>query len=245
MRISRIYVDRELNTDSEINLDEAASRHLCQVLRCKVGQKLVLFNGTGGGYTATILDADKRACRVQISEFDPENRESPLKVTLGLAMSKGDRFDWALQKSTELGVHRIQPLITERTELRLNSERMQKKVEHWKRLIASSCEQSQRNLLPALELPIPFDEWVSQSRQGLALILQPEANTDYSSEMTSNVDRVSLAIGPEGGFSQPEIDLAFSNGFVGMSLGPRILRTETAPVAAISILQWRWGDLSV
>lgn len=244
MRIPRIFVDQDLAPATQINLDSDASRHLCQVLRCRDGQELILFNGTGGEYSARIVEADKRACRVQLLNFDSTNRESPLKITLGLAMSKGDRFDWALQKSTELGVFCIQPLITERSELRLNTERMAKKIEHWKRLILSSCEQCQRNVPPALEAAMTLEEWLAQERRGPAYILQPGANPDNFVGTDNKITDVSLAIGPEGGFSQEEVELALSEGFVGMPLGPRVLRTETAPVAAISILQWHWGDLS-
>lgn len=244
MRIPRIFVGQKLAPATQITLDSDASRHLCQVLRCRDGQDLVLFDGIGGEYSARVVKADKRACHVQLLEFDSQNRESPLKITLGLAMSKGDRFDWALQKSTELGVFCIQPLITERSELHLNAERLAKKMEHWKRLIISSCEQCQRNLSPTLEAPLEFPDWASQDRQGPAFILQPGATSEGLASKTTEIENVSLAIGPEGGFSQTEVELALSKGFVGMPLGPRILRTETAPVAAISILQWHWGDLS-
>lgn len=244
MRNPRIFVDQHLASDSEIQLDESASRHLCQVLRFKNGQKLTLFNGTGGEYSATVILADKRACRIRLGDFNSADRESPLKICLGLAMSKGDRFDWALQKSTELGVASIQPLITEHTELRLNQERLAKKMEHWRRLIASSCEQCQRNLLPELAEPMTIREWVSEDRSGPALILQPGAKPENLSSKLHGFQQLSLAIGPEGGFSDTEIEFALSKGFIGMPLGPRILRTETAPVAVISILQWGWGDLS-
>src|SRR5210317_2363195 len=120
MRIPRLFVDQDLIPDSEIDLGEAASRYLCQVLRCKPGQQLTLFNGRGGEYSAELKNAGKRSCRIRLFEFNSSDRESPLKITLGLALSKGDRFDWALQKSTELGVYCIQPLITERNELRLS-----------------------------------------------------------------------------------------------------------------------------
>ena len=244
MRLPRIYSDQDLAVNTQVVLEEAASRHLCQVLRCKAGQPLVLFNGRGGEYSAVLEQADHRACRVSIDVFDPVNRESPLKIHLGLALSKGDRFDWALQKSTELGVFAVYPLTTERTEMHLKEERMNKKMLHWERLITGSCEQSQRNIPPRLHSPMPLGQWLSLERQGPGFFLQPGAENSAVVPGAQAVESAHLAIGPEGGFSQAEYALALARGFVGMPLGPRILRTETAPVAAISVLQWLWGDLS-
>jgi len=244
VRIPRLFVDQDLAPDLEIDLEEASSHYLRQVLRCKSGQQVTLFNGRGGEYSAELKSAGKRTCRIRLFDFNSSDRESPLKITLGLALSKGDRFDWALQKSTELGVHCIQPLLTERNELRLSPERLAKKVEHWKRLIVSSCEQCQRNILPIFETPVTLEDWFSKDRHGPAFILQPGASADDLTGQNDDVEQVSLAVGPEGGFSQAEVELALSKGFIGMPLGPRILRTETAPMAAMSILQWRWGDLS-
>jgi 16S rRNA (uracil1498-N3)-methyltransferase len=243
MRLPRIYSDQDLAVNTQVVLEEAASRHLCQVLRCKAGQPLVLFNGRGGEYSAVLEQADHRACRVSIDVFDPVNRESPLKIHLGLALSKGDRFDWALQKSTELGVFAIYPLLTERTEMHLTEERMSKKMLHWERLISSSCEQSQRNVPPQLHNPLSLEQWLSLDRQGACFFLQPGAEISTLVPGATPVESAHLAIGPEGGFSQAEYGLALARGFVAMPLGPRILRTETAPVAAISVLQWLWGDL--
>ncbi len=240
MRQPRIHTPQDLTPGALIHLEEQASHHLCQVLRMRAGQSLILFNGRGGEYHGQIHKADRRACEIRLESFDPIERESPLQIHLGLALSKGDRFDWALQKATELGVSEITPLITARTEVRLKGDRLEKKHNHWQRLIESACEQSFRTRLPLLHPCLDYADWLQQC-SGVGFILHPGlSESDWTS--TTNPGRLSLTIGPEGGFDEQEIQQARLAGLQGLSLGPRILRTETAPLVAIGILQWRWGD---
>ncbi len=206
----------------------------------RAGEPLILFNGKGGEYQASIKEADKRGCIVSLESFDSIDRESPLQIHLGLALSKGERFDWALQKATELGVTQITPLITARTEVRLDQKRLQKKMSHWQRLIESACEQSLRTKLPELHECQSLNDWFEQ-QSGFGFILHPGLpGSNWAS--AENPRQVSLTIGPEGGFDEHEVEAAQKAGLQGLSLGTRILRTETAPLTAISILQWRWGD---
>ncbi len=241
MRTPRIYTAQALQAGQLVRLEGSASRHLCQVLRLRGGDPLILFNGRGGEYRAELETADARACSVRLLEHDPNERESPLFIHLGLGLSKGDRFEWALQKATELGVSRITPMLTERTELRLDAARMEKKLTHWQRLIESSCEQCHRTRLPLLDASCEWQSWLGQASDVPSFILHPNSAGSRLTE-SNPPTTVRLAIGPEGGFSANEIEQALQAGFQPLALGPRVLRTESAPLAGISVLQWLWGD---
>ena len=158
MRIPRIYTQQALATDQELQLDDSASRHVCQVLRLSDGDKLVLFNGDGFRYPAHIVSADKKKALVRVDDCDNASTESPFAIHLGIALSKGDRFDWVLQKATELGVAAITPLQTQRVDVKLNRERAQKKQRHWQQVIVSACEQCGRNRLPELAEPLALSD---------------------------------------------------------------------------------------
>lgn len=237
----RIFTPRHLAESAELELDEAAARHVAGALRLKPGARLRLFNGEGGEYAARVASMDRRQVRVLVETFFDLERESPLPITLGLSISRGERMDYAIQKTTELGVAGIQPLVTERTEVRLKGEREEKKRRHWQQVATSACEQCGRNRVPQVRAALPLAEWLQQAAGACRLVLHHRAGAGI--EKMAAPGRVDLLVGPEGGLSGPEIEAALGAGFLPVSLGPRIMRTETAPVAAISILQFHWGDM--
>jgi len=242
MRNPRIYTTQPLASQQELQLEPGSSAHIARVLRMTVGQPLRLFDGSGFEYPATIVAADKRAVTVALGAREERDLESPLAVELGIGISRGDRMDWVLQKATELGVGRLVPLFTERTEVKLKGERAQKKQQHWQQVIVSACEQCGRNRLPQLETPTDLGHWLQSCQAERRFVLHHRASAAASGQ--SVPQSVALAVGPEGGLGDAEIDAALAAGFEALTLGPRILRTETAPLAAIAILQSRWGDMN-
>lgn len=242
MRISRIFHPDLLSVDEHITLTDDAANHLANVLRVKVGQALVLFNGDGAEYSAHVADISKRKVIVCIDSKLSLSVESPLIIHLGQGISRGDRMEWVIQKAVELGVREISPLITERCGVKLSSERWLKKHEQWQKLVIAACEQCGRNLLPVLNPPVEFQQWISQSTEQLRLTLHPRAESSLRHIRIPNKG-VRLLIGPEGGFSEQEIYQTEETGFYTTQLGPRVLRTETAAVAAIAALQAIHGDL--
>lgn len=240
MRITRIYCEATLQAGLSIPLDEPASHHLSRVLRCKAGDSIILFNGDGAEFQATITAIDRKAVTVLVGEESHPTTESPLAIHLGIAVSKGDRFDWVLQKATELGVTAITPLITERTEFKLKGDRQEKKLRHWRQVVVSACEQCGRNKLPELAPPTALPAWLEATDAALKLVLHHRSARTLPGD--SQYPSVALLVGPEGGLSDDEIALAESRQFASLLLGPRVMRTETAPLAAIAVLQSRWGD---
>lgn len=242
MRIPRIFVEHALHVGAQIELPAEAANHCLRVLRLKEGAELVLFNGQGGEYAARLAAAGKREARVEVVAFSPREAESPLQITLAQGISKGERMDYTLQKSVELGVARIIPLETERTVVNLRDERADKRVLHWQGVVRSACEQCGRNRLPSIEPIQGYAEWLGAVPAGLKLVLHHRA--DQGPRALQPDDRgLTLLIGPEGGLSEAEIEQAIAAGFTPVCLGPRVLRTETAAVAAIAALQALWGDL--
>ncbi len=242
MRVPRIFLPMDLHAESEFALPDANAHYLTRVLRMEVGRPLVVFNGRGGEYAAEIVQANKQSCRICLREFTAENRQSPLNTHLAIGISKGERFDWVLQKAVELGVTQITPLITERTEVRMNAERQEKKIAHWQQILVSSAEQCQRNILPELHAACELSDFVANNSADVKLVLHHRSTENLRGQATPK--DVALLIGPEGGLSGEEIAVAQSNGFAALTLGPRVLRTETAPIAALSLVQFLWGDLS-
>ncbi len=239
MRVPRIYTPQELTTGQELLLEPQASQHLSRVLRLGEGEAVQLFNGNGKAYVATIATVQKKQLTLQVVEAQEAGSESPLHIHLGIAMSRGERMDLVVQKATELGVATITPLITERTGVKLNKERAEKKIRHWQQVIISACEQCGRNHLPQLHKPTALDDWLATANGERKFVLHHRSGQSASDNTTpASVD---LLIGPEGGLSEAEIQQSEANGFVSMRLGPRVLRTETAPLAALAILQARWG----
>lgn len=241
MRIPRIFCDQPLTTGDVVTLDEAASRHLIKVLRMEAGRPLILFNGHGGEYQATLHSLGKKQATVMLERHLEIERSSPLSIHLGIGLSKGDRLEWVLQKATELGVRRITPLFTARSEVKLSGERLDKKCEHWRQIVIAACEQCQLNRVPEISPPQRLDQWLPSLTEECKLVLHHRSEAGLGTRPAPA--RVALVIGPEGGLSDTEINQTLQQGFEPLTLGPRVLRTETAPLTAISVLQYLWGDL--
>ena len=245
MRIPRIFTELSLSCDSSLDLDGSAARHLSSALRMKVGQEITLFNGQGGEYAATLTEVGKNKVSVKVVEYRNINRESALKIHLVIGVSRGERMDLIVQKATELGATEITPLFTERTEVKLSGERLAKKVRHWQQIAISACEQCQRNSVPVINSPISLDQWLHLSDKSvvdeLKLVLHHRTVKRLNEHQA--VKNICLLVGPEGGLGEQEIAAAREKGFQPLALGPRVLRTETAPLAAISIMQSLWGDM--
>lgn len=240
MRPPRIFQNQLLNPHGMITLDIDASRHLTTVLRLKEQDKIILFNGDGLEHTATIVYVKKQTVQVKIINSYTKNNESPLKIHLGQVISKGERMDFVVQKATELGVHSITPLFSERSVVHLKGERLDKKKEHWQKVVISACEQCGRTLIPTVFQPISILEWIHAREDTLRLVLNLSAEKGLPS--LSTIETVAVLIGPEGGLSDQELEYAQNKGFVSVQLGPRVLRTETATLAAITALQLLGGD---
>jgi|TARA_B100001094_G_scaffold301436_2_gene327735 16S rRNA (uracil1498-N3)-methyltransferase len=209
----------------------------------KVGQSAILFNGEGGQYIGRLTNASKTNSTVLIDGFSAVEKESNLKIHLAVGVSKGDRMDWIIQKATELGVTEISPIFTGRTEVKLSGSRLDKKLSHWQQIAISACEQSQRNRVPSINPILSFDDWLELKHNGLKLLMNHLGDLGLS-EISPKDQNIVLLVGPEGGLSENEICVAEASGYTSVSMGPRILRTETAPVAALSILQSLWGDMA-
>ena len=243
MRTFRVYTDQPLLLRQTVTLEERPSHHLASVLRVKAGTEVVLFNGEDGEYFAQVTSVKKRSVEVHVKKFRAITRQSSLEVELGIGLSKGDRLDWIVQKSTELGVASITPLRSEFSDLRLTEEREAKKMAHWRQIIIAACEQSGLNTLPKINPVRDLNSWIETCDAERKIVLHPElAETHFDSKFSPKT--AALLIGPVGGFSDAEVERATNHSFVPLTLGPRVMRTETAPVAALSILQWFWGDFN-
>jgi 16S rRNA (uracil1498-N3)-methyltransferase len=242
MRISRLYVEQKLAVGVPVELDQHSARYMRAVLRLTEGDPVVVFDGRGGEYRALLESSGKTSARIVAKEFDPVERESPLHIHLAIGISRGERMDLVVQKATELGVTEITPLLTQRCEVRLNQARAIKKNQHWRQIAINACQQSQRNRLPDMRPVATIGEWLWSSQQGLKLLLDQHGEGGVARRAPID-NRVVLLVGPEGGFEASEVAAAESAGFIPLGLGPRVLRTETAPIAALGILQALWGDL--
>jgi 16S rRNA (uracil1498-N3)-methyltransferase len=242
MRIPRIYTPQALSPQQDLILEDDAAHHIARVLRMAAGAELALFNGDGNEYAARIFSVDKKQVVIAIERAAIAERESPLHIHLGIAISKGERMDWIIQKATELGVSQITPLISERVEVRLQGEREEKRLAHWRGVVIAACEQCLRNRLPLVDNVTSFSKWIADVRADAKFVLHHRSATALDARHEKPKD-VALLIGPEGGLSDSEIALAERYAFAGLRLGPRVLRTETAPLAALSVLQYLWGDL--
>lgn len=240
MRIPNIYTATTLSEHQELELEPQAAQHLVKVLRMKEGDAIRLFDGSGFFYPARLIQTGKKHVRVQTEDKEASTAESSLITHVGQVMSRGDRMDYAIQKSTEMGVNEITPLMSERCEVKLNAERADKRVKHWQQVAVSAAEQCGRACVPIVHPVSSLEDWLS-SRDGLCLVLH-HRDTQQLTKLPPP-DKVNLLIGPEGGLSAEEIELAKTQGFVATTFGPRVMRTETAPITALSIVQWLWGDL--
>ena len=240
MRVSRLYVNVPLNVGSRVELDDEAAHYVRSVLRLKQGQHIVLFNGDGGEYLSRFGEVSRKHVRLEIESFAQHNLESPLRVHLGMGISRGDRMDWAVQKAVELGVAKLTPLLTERCVTKLNDEKKAQRLQHWQHIVQHAAEQSGRTRLPEMTDICDISEWLNQP-QGLRLFLDPYAEHSLADCRPEN-QHVTLLSGPEGGFSDQERQLAKAAGFIPVKLGARILRTETAVLSALAAVQTLWGD---
>ena len=242
MRHPRIFEPNELivNTSMELSVDGAG--HVGRVLRMTVGDQLTLFNGKGGQYQATIEQAGKKNVIVHIDMFEDVNSESPLQIHLGQAISRGDKMDFTIQKSVELGVTTITPLFSERCGVKISAERLDKKIQQWQKVVISACEQCGRNFVPQVLPPQQLKDWAAEQTDELKLNLHPRAKYSINT-LPEPTNGVRLLIGPEGGLSADEIAMTEQFNFEETLLGPRVLRTETAALTAITALQCRFGDL--
>jgi 16S rRNA (uracil1498-N3)-methyltransferase len=249
MRTIRGYFDAELVPDRDVYLGEDLSNHLTRVLRLRIGDGLQLFDGCGREFEAQLIAIERKRAQVRIGAELAAQADSPLRLTLAQGLCRGEKMDLVLQKATELGVQFMQPLVTERTEVKLDAERESRRLAHWRQVLISACEQSGRARLPALATPMGLPAWLA------AMIADPPAAPDDSVQLMLDPEgdvclrelapakAAILAVGPEGGFSEHERDLLQRAGFTRLRLGPRVLRTETAGLAAIAALQSHWGDL--
>lgn len=244
MRDIRVFTDQPLTVDTEIVLEENSAHHLTVVLRLKTGAKIVLFNGTGGEYNATLGQFTGKHVRALISDFTDTNRQSPLYISLGIGLSRGDRMDWVIQKATEVGVAEITPLFTARSEVRLKGDRADKKIRHWRKVAINACEQCYRNIPPIINAPTSPDRWFQSLSTDKKLVLHHRSEQTVSVLRSQQVTSTALLIGPEGGLTDSEISSSLHSGFEPLTIGPRVLRTETAPIVAITLLQSLWGDFS-
>lgn len=241
MRIPRIFIDQPLSEHQQVELPRDTSHYLSRVLRLPVGAELRIFNGQGGEYQARISEANKNSVSLAVGTLDTTDNSSPLHIHLGISISKGERMDFVIQKATELGVSEISLLLSERTEVKLKGDRLEKRLGHWQKVAISACEQCGCNRVPVIHSPVTLKDWVKGCKETIKLVMQPGTPTAFEEEQPGSV---ALLIGPEGGFSDQEVETANQAGFGSITLGPRILRTETAPLVAISLLQHHWGDLN-
>lgn len=242
MSLTRIYQATTLEPNSTLMLDEAASHHLARVLRSEVGESLILFNGNGSEYTATIKHILKKTVQVDIHAAIARDVESPIDIYLAQGIARGEKMDFIIQKSVELGVKKIFPLITERCNVRLNQEREEKRLRHWQSVVISACEQSGRNRIPEVHPAQSLESLLSKTPANLKFVLSPHVNERLPTEALAAGTSILLLIGPEGGLSEREVQLAKQSAYQPLQLGPRILRTETASLAALTLLQCHFGD---
>lgn len=238
----RIYLPQASTTGTRLPLDDNNATHLLRVLRLAEQDEVRVFNGCGSEFSARLCEVQKKSAMVELQECLRQEPLPTLSLQLGQVVSKGDRMDFTIQKATELGITAITPLWSERCDVRLKGERLEKKMEHWRNVAVAACEQSGRTWVPTIHEPVYFLEWAAARQDDIRLLLHPHQQKplrDYPQPAS-----IALLVGPEGGFSDAEVAQALQAGFAGLTLGPRILRTETAALAGLSVLQFQWGDFS-
>ena len=241
MRLSRLYLPAELVEGETVRLDEDSGHYLRTVLRLKKGFALTVFNGDGREFPATVESASRDGVFLSIGAPCIRETESPLHTYLGLGISRGERMDFAIQKAVELGVSRVTPLLTEHCVVRLDEEKKDMRRQHWQKVARSACEQSGRNRVPEIDEPVKLEDWLDQPT-GLRLFFDPQGHLGLRDLPQPEDQRVTLLSGPEGGFAEKERGWAREADFTPIRLGPRILRTETAVLAALAAVQVLWGD---
>ena len=246
MSRARLYVDEPLRVGARMEIGDDRARYISRVLRLRPNDTLTLFNGRGGEHRATILSFARKSVSVSIDEHVDREVESELKIHLLQGISRGDRMDFVMQKVTELGVAQITPVITEYSVIKLEKQRAAKRLQHWRGICASACEQCGRNLPPVVNEPVHLRNWLGENTSAddeRRLILKPGAANSLRS-LQDKVESVTVLIGPEGGFSDAEYDLAGATNFFPIRFGPRVMRTETAAIAIAAGLQVQFGDLA-
>jgi 16S rRNA (uracil1498-N3)-methyltransferase len=241
MKFPRIFQNRPLKISDHIELDSNTCHRLTAVLRAETDKKIILFNGDGFEYLSTITLIKRNRVNVTVLEKTRKKLESPLEIHLGQVISKGEKMDFVVQKATELGVKKITPLFSERSVVHLKHDRLEKKTEHWQKIAIHAAEQCGRTVVPAIEQPIPISEWIFNRDENTRLGLDPLSPNGLNT--LPILGPVALLIGPEGGLTSEELRYALEKGFKTVSCGPRILRTETAALVAITALQCKAGDL--
>jgi len=242
MRVSRLYVAAALNAGMRLELDGDSGHYVRDVLRLKPEQNIVLFNGQGGEYLCRLAEVSRKSVRVEIEKYLERDVESPLAVRLGMGISRGDRMDWSVQKAVELGVSQLTPLVTERCVIKFDDDKKQQRLLHWRQIVIHAAEQSGRARLPELCEIADLPAWASR-QQGLRVFLDPYAEQALSN-LKLETPLITLLSGPEGGFSERERQSAKAAGFIPVRMGARILRTETAVLAALAAVQTLWGDFN-
>ncbi len=243
MRLTRVHVDAELAASGRVLVTGPAANHIMRVLRLRAGDALTVFNGHGGEFGASIDEFRKDSVLVSVHEARSVERESPLNLTLAQGISRGERMDWILQKSTELGASRIVPVFTERSVVRLDAKQAERKLHHWRGIAVAACEQSGRNRVPEIAAPVGLHDFLGTAEpQSTRLLLSPAGDLGID-DLDGIGAGVTVLIGPEGGLTDIEQESAVRAGFTPVRMGPRVLRTETAAIAALTIIQQKFGDL--
>lgn len=235
--MNRIYCEEKLKANTSLELSPNASHHVIRVLRMRMGDEVILFDGSGLEYRATLTQFGKKTVTAEVNAVNPAQRESPLFIELGQAVSRGDRMDYAIQKAVELGVSAVTPLLTARCNVKVTEKRMT----HWRNIMIAASEQSGRLIVPKLNYPLPLDQWLLIEKAGLCLVCDPEKKTAQLDEFSPK--HVTLLVGSEGGLTNQEVASALNAGYRSLKLGSRILRTETAAVVALTVVQVNWGDI--
>ena len=244
MRIPRLFLDRILQLHTHLILEEVESHRLSTVLRLEKDHVVHVFNGDGFEYVASISIIKRRNIHLKITEKIAKDVESPLSIHLGQVISKGEKMDFVIQKATELGVKMITPLLSERCVVQVNQDRLEKKQDHWKKIAIHAAEQCGRTRLPIIQAPMPLMEWVFNATEKHRLTLSLTATESLKKMSLSNNDSIAVLIGPEGGLTDTEVNFTTTKQFIPIQLGPRVLRTETAALTILSLLQYQAGDLS-
>ena len=244
MRLARIYQQQPLQSDKIVQLTEEAAHHLIRVLRLKEGAEFIIFNGEGGEFKAKLIAVQKKSVSVQIGAFNSIDTESPLQIILAQSLLRPEKMDYVLQKSVELGVTQVVPLITERCVVpKLSPDRWEKRLAHWQAIMINACEQSGRTRIPTVTRGVVFKTALSQIKADARIILAPNA-TQTLPQSSKSCHCAAVLVGPEGGWSENEMNSALTAGYLPRQLGPRILRTETAGLVALTLLQAAYGDIS-
>ena len=238
----RIFVDVRLGPGAQFALAPDAAQHVGKALRLKTGDSITVFDGRGGEYEAVILRMDKEHVDVKTGAFRDADREAPVAVGLVQGLPEADKMDWIIQKSVELGVAWIQPIVCDRSVVRLSADRAARREAHWRRVAVAACEQSGRNRVPEVRPTLGFQSWIALPSEAARWMLEPRAPA--LATRAAPATPIEMLVGPEGGLSERERDLAVHKGFEGVGLGPRVLRTETAPIAALATIHALWGDFS-